>query len=412
MGLWYSFKIALGALVVHKGRTILTALGVIIGVASVITMVGLGQGFGDAIKREINASGETWIYVAPGSMQRGPGPRRQGRLTEDDLRAIQRLYPDTVTDVVPMAVGQATVKFRNRSSSCVFTGGTPTVLRLANLRIAHGTNFHDRDVAGRTKVVVLGANVVKDLTGSPTSDMTGQIVFINRQAFTVVGVLERKGQSMGDDHDQQVYMPYTTAMRRMMNTESLTVASVAAASRDLIPRVEDQIQRTIRARHGIKPPYSENDDFFTIAQEGVMREVGMITTILSVLLGSIAAISLLVGGIGIMNIMLVSVTERTREIGLRKAIGASTGTILSQFLIEAVMVSVLGGLLGVTLGFLGLKGASAAISAHSAVKLTGGVSANAILLAFTVSATIGIVFGFYPAFRAARLDPIDALRYE
>jgi putative ABC transport system permease protein len=412
MSLWYSFRIALRALAVNKARTALTALGVIIGVGAVISMVGLGQGFGAAITREINAAGANWIWVAPTNEYGGPGPRREGRLTMGDAEALTRRHSDTIVSAVPFSMGSATVQYGAKSTATRFYGSQEQFLRVSNMTMQHGAFIRPRDVEGRLKVVVLGAQVTEALTGSPTTDLTGETVLINRQAFKVIGVMAAKGQFLMDNNDDTVVVPISTAMRRLMNTDRLALVAVQAADQSLVPRVEDQIRRTIRQRHDIKPPYADNDDFYVLTQEGAMQQVSMITMIISMLLGSIAAISLMVGGVGIMNIMLVSVTERTREIGLRKSVGATTTNIMSQFLIESVMVSVLGGLVGIALGLLGLWGVATVISANTAVKVDNVVSMTAVLVAFGVSAAIGIVFGLYPAWRAARLDPITALRYE
>ncbi|HEY3412057.1 MAG TPA: ABC transporter permease [Armatimonadota bacterium] len=400
------------ALGVHRGRTTLTALGVIIGVGAVIAMVGLGTGFGNAITREINAGGANWVWLIPGQQNNGPGPRRTGRLSLADLDALKTHYPDTVSMYVPVSMGQATIKYRNKNSTTTYAGSVPAFQQEEDVSLAHGSFYHKRDVDGAVKTAVLGSKVVKDLTGDENADLTGRTVFINRQAFTVCGILKAKGQFMGGDQDNRVMIPLSTAMRRLQTTDYVSYAAVKASSAENVQRVVDQIKRTLRVRHTIKPPYKDNDDFFTQTQEGAMREVGQVTGILSMLLGSIAAISLFVGGIGIMNIMLVSVTERTQEIGLRKAIGATMGTILSQFLIESVMVSVLGGLLGVAFGYGGLLLAAWAINNNTPVKIDPGINFSSVALAFTVSATIGVVFGMYPAWRAARMDPITALRYE
>jgi putative ABC transport system permease protein len=397
---------------VHRGRTTLTALGVIIGVGAVIAMVGLGTGFGNAITREINAGGANWVWLIPGQQNNGPGPRRTGRLSLADLDALKTHYPDTVSMYVPVSMGQATIKYRNKNSTTTYAGSVPAFQQEEDVSLAHGSFYHKRDVDGAVKTAVLGSKVVKDLTGDENADLTGRTVFINRQAFTVCGILKAKGQFMGGDQDNRVMIPLSTAMRRLQTTDYVSYAAVKASSAENVQRVVDQIKRTLRVRHTIKPPYKDNDDFFTQTQEGAMREVGQVTGILSMLLGSIAAISLFVGGIGIMNIMLVSVTERTQEIGLRKAIGATMGTILSQFLIESVMVSVLGGLLGVAFGYGGLLLAAWAINNNTPVKIDPGINFSSVALAFTVSATIGVVFGMYPAWRAARMDPITALRYE
>jgi putative ABC transport system permease protein len=413
LNLWYGFGIALHALAINKGRTALTALGVIIGVAAVIAMVGLGQGFGNAITSEINASGANWIYIMPGREAFGPAALlSRGRLTLADGDAIQRRFPDTIRKVVPVVMGQATVKYGNKSTLANFAGGTPDYLRLENLSLRSGSVFRQADIDGRVKTVVVGTTVIKELTGSSTTNLIGKTILINRQAFTVRGLLRTKGISFGYDPDNLVIMPYTTAMRRMMNTDNLTYLAVQAVDEASVPRVEDEVRRTLRHLHSIRPPYNENDDFSIMTQEGARAMVSNVTRIISLLLASIAAISLLVGSIGIMNIMLVSVTERTREIGLRKAVGASTNNILVQFLIEAVVISVLGGLVGIIIGLLGTGGIAWAVNTYTSVKVIYVINPIAIILAFGVSATIGILAGLYPALRAARMDPIIALRYE
>jgi len=413
LNLWYGFGIALHALAVNKGRTALTTLGVIIGVAAVIAMVGLGQGFGNAITSEINASGANWIYIMPGREAFGPAALlSRGRLTLADGEAIQRRFPDTVRKVVPVVMGQATVKYGNKSTLVNFAGGTPDYLRLENFSLKSGSIFRQADIDGRVKAAVVGTTVIKELTGSPTTNLIGKTILINRQAFTVRGLLRTKGISFGYDPDNLVIMPYTTAMRRMMNTDNLTYLAVQAVDEASVPRVEDEVRRTLRRLHSIRPPYDENDDFSIMTQEGARAMVSNVTRIISLLLASIAAISLLVGSIGIMNIMLVSVTERTREIGLRKAVGASTNNILVQFLIEAVVISVLGGVIGIIIGLLGTWGIAWIINTYTSVKVIYVINPIAIVLAFGVSAIIGILAGFYPALRAARMDPIIALRYE
>jgi len=405
MNLFIILRIAYRALARHRLRSLLTMLGIIIGVGAVIAMIALGQGARNAVQAQIASLGSNVIMIFPGTTTQGGvrwGMGTMTTLSEADAAAIRKECPSValVSETV-RAIGQ--VVYGNQNWSTLVQGASPEFFTIREWQLQSGTIFTDSDVRGASKVCVLGATVAELLFGD--QDPVGAVVRIKQIPFKVVGVLARKGGTvMGSDQDDLVVAPYTTVQKKILGITYIGAILTSATSSQTIPQAIQEVTALLRQRHRIQP--GQDDDFtlrsqieFATAQEAASRTMTM-------LLGSIASVSLLVGGIGIMNIMLVSVTERTREIGIRMAVGARSRDILFQFLIEAIVLSVLGGVVGIALGIAG----SSAISAMA--QWATQVSPGSILLAFFFSAAVGVFFGFYPAQKAARLDPIEALRYE
>jgi putative ABC transport system permease protein len=410
-------RVAFDGLLANKMRSMLTMLGVIIGVGAVIALMSIGEGAQASITEQINSIGSNLIFVSAGARQMGPVENSAGSaaLTYEDAQAIADLrnVPDAIA-VAPEFGKNTQVIFGNENVNVAVTGVTPEYqLAYHGLEMANGRFIEDKDVDGRSNVAVLGYQSAMDLFGN--FDPVGQKIKVvipdgGKVSLTVVGVLTEQASSGMSDPNEEVFVPISTAQTKIFNGRSslgeLIVGSVnvMAASEEQAEAVVDDITALLRDRHDIAP--DEDDDFFVMNQADMLEMASQITGILTAFLGAIAGISLLVGGIGIMNIMLVSVTERTREIGLRKAVGARKGDILIQFLLEAVVLSVVGGLLGILLG-MGLG---------KLVDLTGlmnsVVTPDSILLAVGFSAAVGLFFGIYPANQAARLSPIEALRYE
>jgi putative ABC transport system permease protein len=389
----------------NKMRSFLTMLGIIIGVAAVIAMLAIGQGAEYSVKQQISALGTNVLIIFPGSQQQGGirvGAGSVTTLTEDDAVAIGKECP-AVAFVSPGARsgGQAIAGNLNWGTSIEGTGAE--YLEIRSWPIEYGEFYSEQDVKGAAKVCVLGATVAENLF--PETSPIGQTVRLRNMPARVIGVLSRKGQNaMGQDQDDVILVPYTTVLRRLSHSPYLRQVIVSATSPATINEAQRQITELLRMRHKIA---SYDTDDFTIRNQSDLAATATATTeILTILLASIASVSLLVGGIGIMNIMLVSVTERTREIGIRMSVGARGRDILTQFLIEALVLSLLGGLTGIALGV----GGSLAISAFA--KWPTIITAFSIILSFGFSIAIGIFFGFYPARKAALLNPIDALRYE
>jgi putative ABC transport system permease protein len=414
---WENVRVALGGLSANKMRSALTMLGVIIGVGAVIALMSIGEGAQASITEQINSIGSNLIFVSAGARRMGPVQEAGGSasLTYKDAMAIAD--PRNVPDAVAVApeFGQNTqVIFGDENVNVSVTGVTPEYqLAYNGMEMASGRFIEDRDVGGRSNVAVLGYQSAIDLFGN--FDPVGQKIKVTipdggKVSLTVVGVLAEQASSGMSDPNEEVFVPISTAQTKIFNGRNslgeLIVGSinVMAASEGQTDAVVDEITALLRKRHDIAP--GEDDDFFVMNQADMLEMANQITGILTAFLGAIASISLLVGGIGIMNIMLVSVTERTREIGLRKAVGARKGDILIQFLLEAVVLSVLGGLLGILLG-TGLG---------KLVDLTGlmnsVVTPDSVLLAVGFSIAVGLFFGIYPANQAAKLNPIEALRYE
>ena len=402
---WQTALIALRALRRNKMRSMLTALGIIIGVASVVAMVAVGNGAQARITSQVSALGQNLLTVFAGSKKSGgvnSGLGSASAITLADASAIQREVPDVaaVSPEVSMTA-QAIANGRNWSTTVV--GESQDYLRIRDWKLAAGSMFNDSDIRSAAKIAVIGSKTANELFG-PLNPV-GQSVRIKNIPFTIVGLLESKGAGMGGaNQDDRILIPYTTAMKRITGDRYLRSVNVEIRSSDRMDIAQQQITSLLRQRHRLTS--DQSDDFNIFNQKEIADTVNSISKIITLLLGSIAGISLVVGGIGIMNIMLVSVTERTREIGIRIAVGAQPGDIRLQFLIEAVTLSLLGGLIGVLCGV----GASHLVGMFADFKAV--VSTGSVVLAFGVSSVIGIFFGFYPAHKAAALDPIVALRYE
>jgi putative ABC transport system permease protein len=410
MFLFQSIRIALRALRVNKLRSGLTMLGIVIGVGAVIAMVAVGSGATQRIQEQIASIGSNLLMVLPGSAT--SGGMRMGfgstmTLTEDDARAIAAEVPGVRTASGSMR-GTAQVVFGNQNWSTAIQGTAPDYLEIRDWDLDAGRFFTQEDVDGATKVAVLGQTVKDNLFGD--GEAVGQVVRIKKVPFTIIGILARKGQtSFGQDQDDVVIIPLSTAKKRVLgisqaNARFVGVIQIKAASPDLLTDIQGQTVDLLRQRHRLQP-YQDNDfDVRNLAEMFAVQAAS--TKTMTVLLGAIASVSLLVGGIGIMNIMLVSVTERTREIGLRMAVGARSRDILGQFLIEAVTLALVGGILGILVGIGGST--LIALLANWSTLITPA----SIAVAFGSSAFIGIFFGYFPARKAAYLDPIEALRYE
>ncbi len=398
-------KIALKALNNNKLRCFLTMLGIIIGVASVITMLAIGQGSKDSIKAQISEMGSNMIMIHPGNMQRG-GVRQSAddmqTLKVEDYEALGEL--DGVAAVSPSVnTGGQLVNGNNNYPSTIY-GITPDYLDIRKLKVKDGTIFSDHDIHTAAKVCVLGKTVVDNLFPNG-EDPVGRVVRFGSIPLTVIGVLEPKGtNTMGMDQDDVVLAPYTTVMKRILAIDYIQGIFASAVDEDHTDETIDEITATLRMRHKLKD--DADDDFDIRSQQELSEMMNSTSDMMTVLLACIAGISLLVGGIGIMNIMYVSVTERTREIGLRMSIGARGIDILSQFLIEAVIISVTGGVIGIIVGVV----ASWLVTmiAHWPVS----IQMYSVGLSFVVCTVTGIFFGWYPAQKASNLDPIEALRYE
>ena len=403
-------RIALRALRVNKLRSTLTMLGIIIGVAAVITMISIGSGAQARVEEQIKSLGSNLILLLPGSVTSGGvrmGAGSRNTLTEDDAYAIQREVAE-VAVAAPHLRGTGQVVAGSNNWSTVFYGVSPGYFEARNWVIAPGAGFEPADLTGSAKVALVGETVARNLFGD--ADPIGQVIRIRKVPFTVIGTLERKGQSlMGQDQDDVILMPISTARNRVLGGHTArqrTVGAVFVKVREdaNMADAESEIRTLLRQRHRLQA--GAEDDFTLRNLSEVLSAREESSRIMTLLLAAVASVSLLVGGIGIMNIMLVSVTERTREIGLRMAVGARARDILTQFLVEAVTLALIGGLLGIVLGV----GGSYAVG-HFAEWRTE-LNAQAILLAVSFAAAVGVFFGFYPARKASRLLPIEALRYE
>ncbi|PYI82931.1 MAG: multidrug ABC transporter substrate-binding protein [Verrucomicrobia bacterium] len=405
MRLLATLKIAARALRRNTLRTILTMLGIIIGVGAVIAMVSIGSGAKAQVESRIAALGQNVVQVFSGSSRRGGismGWGSAGTLAVEDADAIEREVAGVI-GVSPEVRSGGQASYGNMNWQTSVNGVSPDYLNIRQWKLQDGAMFTEADVRSAAKVAVIGQTTITKLFND--EEPLGKIVRIKNVPIKVVGTLAPKGMSMfGGDQDDVLFMPYTTVMKRLAGVTTLRSINLQTVSADVMPQVQEDVNVLLRQRHRIQPP---NDDDFTVRTQTEIAETATETSqTMTLLLASIAGVSLVVGGIGIMNIMLVSVTERTREIGIRLAVGARGRDILLQFLIEAVTLSVIGGLVGIGLGV----GASKILAAK--MNWPTLTSFTSILVAFFFSAAVGVFFGFYPARKASDLDPIDALRYE
>ncbi|HLM83910.1 MAG TPA: ABC transporter permease [Candidatus Bathyarchaeia archaeon] len=399
-------KETIWSLSTNKARSGLTILGIVIGIASVITMVAIGQGVQGSIEKNIESIGSNLIVIMPGAQRVGgisQGGGSNQTLTLEDSDAI-KTQVQTIKAVAPEATRRYQVTARGANTNTQVVGTVPDYMTVRNITMNIGSFFSDQQVKSSAKVAILGPTTRDDLFGA-NADPTGQSIRIKNVDFQVIGVTDAKGGSGFSNPDDTIFVPLGSAQHFLAGNDFLSDISVAAADQNSMTSVQQQISDLLLARHKITDPTQA--DFNILNQNDIIATATTITNTFTILLSSIAGISLLVGGIGIMNMMLTSVTERTREIGLRKAVGIRKLHINLQFLAEAVMLTFLGGLIGIALGWL----ASLAVT-RFVPTLTTQISVSSIFLAFGVSAAVGIIFGFYPARRAANLNPIEALRYE
>ena len=400
-----SIKMAIDGMISNKLRTLLTLLGIIIGVGAVIAMVSLGFGVKEQVKNNISSLGSNLLIVMSGGRTASGARLAAGqgaRLTAEDAYAIEKQI-EGIAYIAPAVSSSYQLVVGNQNWTASVEGTTPNVLDIRSYKLAEGRNMTERDLSSRARVCVIGQTIVDNLF--PEGDAVGKTLRINKAPFQVIGVLEAKGQSAGgQDQDDVVYIPLTTAQNRMMGITHINRITIQAENENVIDQVQGEVEQLLRQRHKIK---AGDDDDFTVRNLAALMETMMETAnTITLLLGCIAAISLLVGGIGIMNIMLVAVTERTREIGVRLAIGATAREVLMQFLIEAVVLGCMGGVIGILLA----TGSSYLITGWMDVPYTFDPMINIVSFAF--AALTGVIFGYFPARRAARLDPIEAVRHE
>jgi putative ABC transport system permease protein len=429
MNLFECLRVAMRALVSNPLRTALTMLGIIIGVGVVIVVVAIGEGATKRVTDAVNSLGTNLLTIRSGSAHlrinaviakassnptsstATSAPSTLGpanHMTLDDARLIGENFPEAVEAVAPLArADDLPVRLGDAHTTSDIFGVTPDYVYVNNAPAVRGRFFNNAEVEGSLKVCLVGATIVEKLTGSMDTDLVGRNIEVHNQNFLVIGLLKPKGAgAFGQDQDDQIVMPITTAMDRILNQRYINSISVRCTSQEMMPLAQQQISMLLRNRHKVPPPYPDNDDFNIRNQSELMERQRSVTDTMTSLLSTVAIVSLVVGGIGIMNIMLVSVTERTREIGIRKAVGATPRDILFQFLIESAIISLLGGLLGIVLGI------GTAIMLADLGGWTTLVDVNAVLVALGVSGGIGLFFGIYPATQAAALHPIDALRFE
>jgi len=411
-----SFFTALDGLKTNRGRSALTILGIIIGIAAVIAVMSVGQGAQSLVLGQIQTLGSNLIIIIPGGSveEERQLPMSMGiltikTLTRDDAKALsEKSNAPFIEEIMPIVIGQAMVIYGGEEKNTNFIGATANLPIVNGIYPQEGRFFTEDEEKGMVRVAVLGSKVKEKLFGE--SEAVGQYIKVNRRSFEVIGVMEEKGARGMEDLDNQIYIPLSTAQKQILGINYLNAMMVNVASEDLIDQTISDTKTTLRIRHNISDP--SKDDFTVRSQKEFAEIIGAVTGIFTILLACVAAISLVVGGIGIMNIMLVSVTERTREIGLRKAVGAGKNDILIQFLLEAVLLTFTGGIFGIALGALLSWGVSLIFGYFLKASWGFLLPLNAIALGVGVSVMIGLIFGIYPARKAAQLSPIEALRYE
>lgn len=396
-----------GALTLNKMRTGLAILGIIIGIGSVIALISLGQGSQNAIENQIESLGSNLLTVIPGSQNNGGVRQAQGSnttLTHDDAQAIaDKLSSTTVSKVSPEYSGRAQVTAGRNNTNSSIIGVHPEYADVHKITLASGVFISSRDDTALAKVAVLGSQVASDLFGEGV-DPIGQSIRTRGQLLRIIGVAASKGGTGFNNPDSAIYVPLSTAQKQLFGHDYLSTISVEAKNKDVMTEAQNDIGYLLLARHKLSDPTLA--DFSIFSQNDILNTASQVTGTFTTLLGGIAAISLLVGGIGIMNIMLVTVTERTREIGLRKALGAKKKIITTQFLFESIILTLTGGLIGMVVGI------TISYVLSLLLKIPFSISISSIVLAIGVSGTIGVLFGWYPAKQAANLQPIEALRYE
>jgi putative ABC transport system permease protein len=406
MNLYECLRVSLQSLIANKLRSILTMLGIIIGVSAVIVMVSIGQGATASVTDQIQSLGSNLLTVTPGQASSGgvsQGLGSSSTLKLSDVELLQKNAP-SIKAVAPTVSKNAQVVYQQRNTATQVLGTTPAYSEVRATNTAKGRFFNENELNSGAKVAVLGSSVVTNLFGFPDIDPVGEQVRIGGIPFTIIGVMESKGSSGFTNTDDMIFIPITTAQSRLIGNDQVRNLFIEAKSADLMNSASAEITSILRRAHKLTPV--QPDDFIIQNQADVLSTFQGVTQTLTLFLGGVAAISLLVGGIGVMNIMLVSVTERTREIGIRKALGARYVDLLTQFLIEAVVLSLIGGLIGILLGTCGSSLIGKALSMSTKLSLP------AIVTAFGFSGLIGIIFGVFPARKAAKLEPIEALRYE